>query len=135
MSVLSLPDLGASVERIVRELWEDLQIVTEMADLNFLKRKPKVAEKLAPFSDEDVLDAIRTIKGGGAAERPVKQVELDAILAAPEGFGDDVPVDPDFHARRLPTHAWLHSPRLEGVAAIVQLHRLREVLALAGFTR
>ncbi len=26
-----------------------------------------------------------------AEERPVKQVELDALLAAPEGFGDDVP--------------------------------------------
>lgn len=135
VSVLSLPDLGASVERIVRELWEDLQIVTDIADLDFLKRKPKVAEKLAPFSDEDVLDAIHAIKGGGVAERPVKQVELDAILAAPEGFGDDVPVDPDFHVRRLPDRVWRHGPRFDAVAAVYQVHRLREVIALAGFTR
>jgi len=135
VSVLSLPDRGTAVEKAVRELWDDLQIVDDAGELAFLKKKPQVAEKLAPFGEGEVLEAIRSVKKGAAGERPVKQVELDAILAAREGFGDDVPVDPDFHARRLPRHAWLHSPRLEGVAAVVQLHRLREVLALAGFTR
>ena len=41
------------------------------------------------------------MKRGEIGERPVKQVELEALLRAPEGFGDDVPIDPDFHARRL----------------------------------
>jgi hypothetical protein len=135
VSVLSLPDRGTDVERVVRELWEDLQIVSQPADLEFLKRKPKVAEKLAPFSDSEVLEAIQSIKTGGSADRPVKEVELDAILAAPEGFGEDVPVDPDFHVRRLPDHSWRHGAGLEPVQAVFQLHRLREVMALAGFSR
>jgi hypothetical protein len=59
-------------------------------------------------------------------------VELDALLAAPKGFGDDVPVDQNFHARRLP---WRHTKWSDGIEAVIQLHRLREVLALVGFTR
>jgi hypothetical protein len=86
VSVLSLPDRGSAVEIAVRELWDDLQIVDGEADLSFLKKKPKIAEGLAPFSDTEVLAAIRDAKGGKADERPVKQVELQALLAAPEGF-------------------------------------------------
>src|SRR5207245_9070202 len=117
------------------ELWDDLQIVDEMRDLSFLKKKPKIAERLAPFADAELLTAIREAKSGKGGERPVKQVELEALLAAPEGFGDDVPVDQNFHARRLPERAWRRSKRCEGIEAVIQLHRLREILALVGFTR
>jgi len=135
VSVLSLPDRGSAVEKAVAELWDDLQIVDEAADLGLLKRKPRVSDRLAPYSDDEVLQAIRDRKRGGAQDRPVKQVELDALVAAPEGFGDDVPIDPNFHARRLPDTAWRRSMRTAGVEAVIQLHRLREVLALVGFTR
>jgi hypothetical protein len=109
--------------------------VDDESDLRSRKKDPKITEKLALFDDLEVLRAIREAKTGKAAERPVKQVELDALLAAPDGFGDDVPVDPNFHARRLPDRAWRHSKRGEGIEAVIQLHRLREVLALIGFTR
>lgn len=135
VSVLSLPDRGTAVETAVAELWDDLQIVEDAGDLAFLKKKPKIADRLSLFSDTEVLEAIRNRKNGGAGDRPVKQVELDALVAAPEGFGDDVPIDPNFHARRLPDTAWRRSGRSSGVEAVVQLHRLREVLALVGFTR
>lgn len=135
VSVLSLPERGTAVETAVTELWDDLQIVDGVSDLAVLKKKPKIAEKLAPFGDEEVIVAIREAKRGKAAERPVKQVELEVLLAAPEGFGDDVPVDPNFHARRLPDRAWRRSKRSDGIAAVIQLHRLREVLVLTGFTR
>ncbi len=135
VSVLSLPDRGTAVETAVRELWDDLQIVDGPADLALLKKKPRVAERLAPFSDEEVLTAIRGTKSGLIGERPVKWVELEALLAAPEGFGDDIPVDPNFHARRLPDRTWRRSRRCDGVESVIQLHRLREVLALVGFTR
>jgi hypothetical protein len=135
VSVLSLPDRGNAVEKAVKELWDDLQIVDGAADLAFLKKKPKIFEKLAPFAEKEILEAIREAKIGKTAEKPVKQVELEALLAAPEGFGDDVPVDPNFHARRLPDRAWRHSERFVGIEAVIQLHRLREILALIGFTR
>jgi hypothetical protein len=135
VSVLSLPDRGTAVETAVRKLWDDLQIVDDASGLAFLKKKPQIMEGLTPFSDDEVLAAIREAKGGKAEEKPVKQVELEALLAAPEGFGDDVPIDPNFHARRLPDRAWRHSKRSDGIEAVIQVHRLREVLALVGFTR
>lgn len=135
VSVLSLPDRGTAVETIVRELWETLQYVGDAGELRYEKRKQGIAAKLAPFEDEEVLEAIRNLKTGASADRPVKLVELDAILAVPEGFGDDVPVDPNFHARRLPERVWRRSSRFSGIEAVIQLHRLREILALIGFTR
>ena len=135
VSVLSLPDRGTAVDTAVAELWDDLQIVDGLAELALMKKKPKIAEKLAPFDDVEVVQAIARVKSGKAEEKPVKQVELEALLAAPEGFGDDVPVDPNFHARRLPDHVWRQSGRFDGIASVTQLHRLREVLVLTGFTR
>jgi len=135
MSVLSLPERGKVVNVAVKALWDDLQIVDVLADLEFLKRKPNVNAALAGFSDAEVLEAITELKSGAGLERPVKEVELEALLASPEGFGDDVPIDQDFHARRLPESVWRNSERFKGIEAVIQLHRLREVLALAGFTR
>ena len=135
MSALSLPEHGTQLEEAVRSLWDDLQIVETSAELGFMRKKPKVATKLAGHSDEEILDTIARLKHGGSDEQPVKLVELDALLAAPAGYGDDVPIDPDFHARRLPESAWRSGSLTDPVAAIVQLHRLREVLALLGFTR
>lgn len=135
ISALSLPDNQTGLARIVGELWDFLEMVDEEAELAFVKKKPKVATKLAGHSDSDVWKAIQAQRSGGAAERPVKQVELDAVLAVPEGFGDDVPIDQNFHARRLPEQYWRKSSLTDRIAAVVQLHRLREVLALTGFTR
>lgn len=139
VSALSLPDHGGELDRIVGELWADLQIVDDLAGLAFIKKKPVVTEKLAPFSDESVVEATRLRKQnqGLAAERPLKRVELEAILGAPEGFGDDMPVDPNFHARRLPERRWKQSGRGPDarLEAVIQVHRLREVMALVGFTR
>ena len=87
LSVLSIPERGAAVETVVRQLWDDLQIVTDAADLGLMKRKPKVASALAPFDDDEVFMAIGNAKGTSAvSERSVKEIELEAILAGrPEG--------------------------------------------------
>ena len=135
VSVLSLPDPGTAVRNAVKQVWDYLAIVNDATELALMKRKPKVAQLLEPFSDEQVMEAIGDMRSGADADRPVKQVELDAILAAPEGFQDDPPIDPDFHARRLPDRLWRRPGRSEGIASVVQLHRLREVLALVSFTR
>ncbi len=132
---LSLPEHGSELEAAVQEQWDVLQVVNDLASLGVMLRLPQIAAALAGHGDDDVLAAIAKLRDGEAEERPVKLVELDALLAAPEGFGDDVPIDPDFHARHLPDDAWRRSPVTDRVAAVVQLHRLREVQALVGFTR
>lgn len=133
LSMLSLPTRASALVEAIGALWDDLQIVDDAHGLAFIKRKPAVADRLGRFSDEEVLEAIRQRKTGG--DRPIKRAELDALLAAPEGFGDDIPLDPDFHARRLPDGAWRASALCAGIESVIQLHRLREVLALVGFTR
>ena len=135
VSVLSLPDRGTAVATAVRDVWDILQAVDSPESLAVFKRIPKVTEKLALFSDGEVLEAIRAEKRGTGGERPVKQVELEALLAVPEGFGDDVPVDPNFHARRLPDRVWRHAGQCDGIEAVIQVHLLREILSLIGFTR
>jgi len=135
VSVLSLPDRGSALETVVRNLWDDLQIVDSAEALVFIRRKPRITEQLASFNDGDVLKAIEEFRSGRIEDKPVKHVELDAILAVPVGFGDDVPIDPDFHARRLPDRAWRNRKCFTGVASVFQIHRLREVQCLVGFTR
>lgn len=131
---LSIPDKAAEIDRVVAELWSDLMIVKDPTGLAFMKQKPNVAEALHGFADEDVLDAIWRRSEGTPGDRSVKAVEIEAMLAVPEGFGDDIPIDRDFHARKLPEHLRKDTYRQE-IEAVVQVHRLREVLALAGFTR
>ncbi|WP_428386438.1 DrmB family protein [Mucisphaera sp.] len=135
LSVLSIPDERRKVDVAVDAHWEDLQIVDSADVLKIMKRKPDVAKDLDLFSDGDVLDAIERKKSSGTEDKPVKQVEVEALLAAPEGYGDDVPIDPNFHARRLPDAAWRSSSLTDGLQSVIQVHRLREVLALSGFTR
>ena len=136
ITVLSLPERTNLLDPVIQELWDDLSIVEDAGDLTFLKKKPAVATKLAPFSEAEVLAAIeRQRRGIPIKEKAIKPAELDAILAAPAGYGDDVPIDEDFHARRLPDTIWRHSPVSDNIEAVYQLHRLREVMALVGFTR
>lgn len=136
LTVLSLPERDSGIDAVVQELWDDLSAVEDAGDLKVFKKKPAVAQKLSAYTDDEILAAIaRKQSGAIQPEKPLKQVELDAILAAPQGYGDDVPLNEDFHARRLPDHAWRRGAGSDGIAAVYQLHRLREVMALVGFTR
>lgn len=137
MSVLSLPEHLSEVETAVQAQWQSLENVSDEAQLTVLRTVlPQVAAALEGLHDSDVLAAIvKTREGGGGTEPPVKLVELEALLGQPEGYEDDVPIDLDFHAMRLPEAVWHRAPVTEPFAAVIQLHRLREVQALIGFTR
>ena len=129
VSVLSLPRQATATEEAVRSVWPIVGHSTEVGDLRALRKIPSVAAALGAFDDEEVFTTIRRLSTGESEEPPVKSAELEVILAAPKGF-DTTPEDPNFHARRLPSR-----PKHGGVASVVQLHRLREVLTLTGFTR
>ena len=135
-SVLSLPDTGAAVQEAVVSVWEVLQAVQSADMLTTFKAIPLVAQALEPFDDEQVLRAVDDVRTGAGQVRPLKEAELEALLGATEGYGDEPPTDANFHACRLPEVAWrTDTPNGDRLASVVQLHRLREVLALFGFTR
>lgn len=137
VTALSLPQQRAEVDRAVGDLWDTLQVVRTEENLALLKGIPKVMAALHGFDDADVVAAIDRRRDGDPEEQPMKHAELDALLAASESYDDGVPVDPRFHARRLAAREWRASGGAfqDRVEAVVQVHRLREVSALAGFTR
>ena len=135
-SVLSLPDTGTAVQEAVVSVWDVLQAVQDAGMLSTFKAIPMVAQALGPFDDEQILRAIDEVRTGTGQTRPLKEAELEALLRAPEGYGDEPPLDANFHACRLPDSAWrTGTDNGDRIASVVQLHRLREVLALIGFTR
>jgi len=137
ISVLSLPTKDENLASAVERCWDDLSIVDELSDLKVLLKKPQVAAILEGYLHEEIFEQIEKQKGGGAGEPPVKAAEVRALLAVPLGFGDDTPVYENFHARKLARELWDpdQDPICSGLDEIIQVHRLREVLALAGFTR
>ena len=135
LSVLSLPDRGSELQGFVNRHWSDFQHVEDDNDLRFVKKKLNVDQRLPNIDSKRFFQAIHDQRSGASGDRPVKQVEIESILSSPVGYGDDIPVDEDFHARKLPRDAWCRSALSDGIASVIQLHRLREVLALIGFTR
>ena len=135
MSVISIPDTRRPIDEAVNSLWEDFLVdVDTQEDLTKMRRKPTVAAKIEGMSDDDVFAAIvRRRDGQDGADRPVKEVEFEALSEAKEELGFDSP-DGDFFARSLPEAIW-SADWMSPVARVVLVHRLREVIAQVGFTR
>jgi len=135
LSVISIPDTRRPVDEAVKLLWADFLSDVETADdLAKIRRKPTPAERLQGFTGAEVLAAIGRQRGGdGMAARKVKDVEFSALADAAEELGADVP-DGDFYARRMPPATW-QAPWMSAIKNVVLVHKLREVVALAGFTR
>ncbi len=135
LRVLSIPEGDASLRKDVDANWEVLQAVDSAARLAAFAVIPMISALIAKYGEQRILKAIEDKRSGPTSDVPAKLAELDAFLNVPEGYGDDIPIDPDFHARRLPRQHWSRSAVSDGIASVVQLHRLREVSALIGFTR
>jgi hypothetical protein len=135
MSVISLPDTRQPIDDIISSLWDDFLVdVDSLEDLVRIRRKPTVASKLEALSDDDVYKAIRRKHEGVEEEdRPVKEVEFEALSEVKEELGSDVP-DGNFFARALPKKDWTAS-WMESIERVFLVHRLREVVAQVGFTR
>ncbi len=135
MSVISIPDTRGPIDAVVNSLWDDFLFeVATMDDLLRLKRRPTVALKLQGLDDEDVIASINRRRDGGTGQdRPVKEVEFEALSEARDEIGSDVP-EGDFYARALPSAQWGCS-WMSSIERVVLVHRLREVVAQVGFTR
>jgi hypothetical protein len=134
LSVISIPDLQNLTDDIVRSAWDaGLSLVDSPDKLAFVRQIPAVATKIAGLEDQTVFDAINRIRQGSGIERPVKEVEFEALAAATDTSGSDQ-ADGDFMARAMPSSHW-RAPWMTGISRVVLVHRLREVVAQLGFTR
>jgi len=134
MSVISLPDRDETVRRAVDAVWSFLEIVEDLEQLRYERRKASVKAALEGISDEEVFAEIQARRGGGAKqEKSVKVAELETLVASKEELGEDRP-EGVFYARSLPRAAW-DRPWMAPIERVVLVHRLREVVAQVGFTR
>ena len=137
LSVISIPDRKSPLDETVRALWDDgLSILaTNPANLGVLRGIPKIATRLAGIPDTDVLASVARVAQGVAqfAERPVKEVEIEAFSDASDELGSDHPGG-EFFARSLPRSSW-EAKWMAPISRVVLVHRLREVVAQVGFTR
>ena len=134
--VVSIPETKKPIDQAVEEQWGALQSVNS---IEFLEQAalyvPGVRTLRERYGDEELFRAVERKRSGGSENLSVKQLEVNAFIQAPEGFGDDIPIDDNFHARRLPDEVWRKTGLTDFIDRVVQLHRLREVSALMGFTR
>ena len=135
MSVISIPDQQSAVDEVVKSAWDaGLSIVTSLESLAMVRQIPNLAVKLQGIDDATLLESINRVRqGSSGADRPVKEVEFEALSAAKDELGSDTP-DGDFFARSLPNAQW-NAPWMSAIERIVLVHRLREVVAQVGFTR
>jgi hypothetical protein len=134
MSVISLPDRDDTVKAAVDAVWEFLTEVEDLDMLGYERKKARVRAVLEGLSDDEVFAEIQARRGAGNAEsKTVKQAELETLIASQDEIGEDR-LDGNFFARTLPRERWGH-PWMEPIARVVLVHRLREVAALASFTR
>ena len=135
LPVISIPDSLHALDLVVSALWDShLSPVETTEELKFCLKQAVVAQQLEDYDLDQVLEAINRFRGGGATEdRPIKVVEFDALTQASDELGVDTP-EGDFYARTLAPEQWT-AEWMEPVERVVLVHRLREVMALVGFTR
>ena len=134
MSVISLPDRNEEIKEAVTAIWDFLEIAETTEDIARERKRQKVRDVISKYSDEEVLNEIKRRTGAGAnADKSVKELELETLIAAEEEIGNDKPYG-NFFARHMPRDSW-DQPWMDSIEKVVLVHRLREVVALAGFTR
>ncbi|MBD2150425.1 DUF1998 domain-containing protein [Pseudanabaena sp. FACHB-1277] len=140
VSAISIPDSDEKLRTAVDEIYEDfLQYAEDVDDIKRDRRKQKVANALEGFNDEIVWQEVQRRKSDqSVADKSLKQLEIETLLAQPEGDIDGDLPDSDFYARarNLDQLAPIYQEIFgDCIDRIVLVHRLREVVAQVGFTR
>lgn len=138
LSMISIPKMVSEIEAAVREHWESFENIRSIDDLKSFRgfMPNSIARKVAGFSDDEVFSVIEKLRQNShlTIDESPKKGEFDALKNVPKAIENDVP-DGDFFARKLDSKSW-RDPKFNSlIAKIVLVHRLREVMALVGFTR
>ncbi len=135
LSVIAIPDTDAALKEAVDKVYDDyLQYAESPADVKRERKKEKVFYALEHFTDDAAWAEISRRKSGQISEKKgIKQAEIETLLSSRTTMGEDKP-DGDFYARARSLDR-LSGDLRDRLERIVLVHRLREVVALVGFTR
>lgn len=131
LSVISMPDPAAELRQAVDPFYtDDLQYAEDVAEIQKELRKPKFQD-LRRFGADAVWHEVQRRKQGLVPEeKSIKQVELEALLACTTHPSGNKIFDAVLRDPNQLSPEW--APYIDKV---VLVHRLREVIALIGFTR
>ena len=134
-SVISLPTKDEGLAAAVSQVWRDLlEYVETPEELTHELKKDRVKSVLAGYKSDQIMDEIkRRKKSISTPPAAIKEEEFRVLVNSPEGLFNDTPHG-NFIARALPRHHW-DEPWMQPIERVVLIHRLREVIALTGFTR
>lgn len=130
LSLLFVPTQVDNLDQLVSEKWDILKEVSNVDNLRPL-RKLNLLPSLEEYADEQILDSVSRKKDGtpsGSDSDPtdLKRPEWEAISS-----GDTSKSSTDFQIKVVkPPHGYEAL-----IEKVVLLERLREVMALVGFTR
>ena len=134
-SVLSIPAGIDPLPALVNELWTALEDITEREVFDALIRRDPELSRLTAYPDNDVWEAIETRRAGGAENGDDAKDEGTGDILAPEWHQfthpDEAPASDDF----LITATDPPEGFDDQIEQVVLAERLREVVALTGFTR
>ena len=129
VSVLSVPEFAEPLAQKVAELWPDLEGITSAEVLAYARSVNPKLRPLAAYDSAEVLAAIRLHRQGAPPGDDATDVRLPEwqVFSAP----GEAPRADDFLLRQVATPPAVASR----VEEVVLVERLREVVALIGFTR
>ncbi len=135
VSALSIPEAAFGLRDAVKARWRDLSSAT-VENLPWFRQMASIGDSLAPYRDDEVLQAIDDIKNDREPPRdPLRTAEFKQFIGAGVHRPGDLPPpkgsDHVFFARALKPEGGYP----KGIARIVLAHRLREVRVQIGLTR
>ncbi len=134
LSVISLPQRNVTVTEAVDQAWPFLEAAESVDDVRYERKKERVSRVLEKLSDEEVWEEIERRRNPlSDSSSRLKPDELKTLINCEQEQGDDHP-DGDFYGRSLARSVW-DAEWMDSVEQVVLVHRLREVIAQAGFTR
>jgi hypothetical protein len=131
---ISIPDKGEALRKAVDSVWELVSAADDVTELRVFRKQAQVSKALVGFADAEVwAECERRRSGVEGPLRSLKSIELETFLSIVDPVGIDNALA-EFSASRLVLPATT-DPVLDKIERVVQVHRVREVVASWGFTR
>ena len=137
MSVISLPEYDAGLASRVAEQFDALVSFDSMEMLEHFRKNLKLDAAFDGIADKDVLNEyIRQKTGEEQTNLTVKAAEFEVLSSGKDFIGEN-DARSRFYAETLPREKWAikENSITPPIEKLVLVHRLREVVALLGFTR
>ena len=143
MRVISLPEVDRGLANKVTENYSILEALHDAGAFIAFRSNKALAVAFEAYSDDDVEREFKRQRAQLNSEVenelenvPVKVAEFAILNKGDSLIGED-DSGSDFHAETLNRDKWQRDSDsfFDGIENLVQVHRLREVVALLGFTR